>query len=459
MTRPGRWTLLVGGVALLGLVAGTSGTLSGWTVGSVANDTDTTAVGSLSVTHAYGATTCTGGPRTASVTCSPTLTPAAGAPASSTDAITNSSGRAITQSLTAASCAPVRHTNTQQASDPMLPRNSVAFRQADPWGTTAAATFSGSGYATDIVGTNGSGLLGLLSNSYSIGVWFKAADSQGGGLFSLDASLSNATSATGNPMVWLDTTGHVGFSANGTLGLNITGSSPASYGSGWHLAVLTVDTTGVITLTKTVKLYVDGALVASGSGLTLLTSTTGYWHLGWADFTGLTAPTSTYFHGSLAGAFVNQSTALSAATVSSLHTAASANAYRTTASGLSGTASLWMLDDDGVTTYAGALPGVMANPCSQVNVGLTFTNPAASVASTSLTNLVAPGNNPRTVAAPAAGQTQGLTLSTTRGAGYSTDITGLRLYVPLTFTYGTSPATGWTMALQWSGDPGDVFLA
>nr|WP_246319273.1 LamG domain-containing protein [Nocardioides kongjuensis] len=341
----------------------------------------------------------------------------------------------------------------------MLPRNSVAFRQADPWGTTAAATFSGSGYATDIVGTNGSGLLGLLSNSYSIGVWFKAADSQGGGLFSLDASLSNATSATGNPMVWLDTTGHVGFSANGTLGLNITGSSPASYGSGWHLAVLTVDTTGVITLTKTVKLYVDGALVASGSGLTLLTSTTGYWHLGWADFTGLTAPTSTYFHGSLAGAFVNQSTALSAATVSSLHTAASANAYRTTASGLSGTASLWMLDDDGVTTYAGALPGVMANPCSQVNVGLTFTNPAASVASTSLTNLVAPGNNPRTVAAPAAGQTQGLTLSTTRGAGYSTDITGLRLYVPLTFTYGTSPATGWTMALQWSGDPGDVFLA
>lgn len=158
MIRLGSWTLLVGGVALLGLVAGTSGTLSGWTAGSVANVTDTTAVGTLSVTHAYGATTCAGGPRTATVACGPTLTPAASAPASSTDAITNTSGRAITQSLTAASCAPVRHANTQQASDPMLPRRTVAFQQTDPWGTTSAAALSGSAYASDIVGTNGSGL-------------------------------------------------------------------------------------------------------------------------------------------------------------------------------------------------------------------------------------------------------------------------------------------------------------
>ncbi|WGY04355.1 hypothetical protein QI633_11435 [Nocardioides sp. QY071] len=459
MIRPSSWTLLVGGVALLGLVAGTSSTLSGWTAGAVVNATDTAAVGTLSVTHAYGATTCAGGPRTATVACGPTLTPGAGAPASSNDAITNTSGRAITQSLTAASCAPVRHANTQQASDPMLPRSTVAFQQTDPWGTTSATALSGSAYASDIVGTNGSGLLGLLSNSYSIGVWFKAADGQGGGLISLDASLSDAASATGNPMVWLDSAGHVSFSANGTLGLNITGASAAAYTSGWHLAVLTVDTTGVITLTKTVKLYVDGALVASGSGLTLLTSTTGYWHLGWADFTGLTAPTSAYFHGALSGAFVNRSTALGAAAVSSLSSAATATAYRTTVTGLSGTASLWMLDDDGVTTYAGLLPGAMANPCSQVNVSLTFTNPAATVVATSLTNLVAPGNNPRTIAAPAAGQAQGLTMSTTRGASYSTDITGLRLYVPLAFTYGTSPATGWTMTMQWSGDPGDVFLA
>ncbi|TNM39488.1 LamG domain-containing protein [Nocardioides albidus] len=458
MTRPGRWSLLVAAVALLGLVAGTSGTLSGWSAASVGNTTDTAAAGMLSVTHAYGATTCAGGPRRTTVACPSTLTPATGAPASSTDAITNTSGRAITQSLTASSCAPVRFANSQQATDPMLPRNTVAFQRTDPWGTTAAASFSGSGYATDLVGTGGTGLLGLLSSSYTIGVWFRAEDAQGGGLISLDASRANATSGAGDPAVWLDTTGHVRFAASGTLG-PVTGVSPAAYASGWHLAVITVDTTGVITLTKTVRLYVDGALVATESGLTLLTSATGYWHLGWADFTGLSAPTSAYFHGALSGAFVNATTALSAATVSSLSAAVSAASYRTSLAGQSGIASIWMLDDDGVTTYAGALPGTMANPCGQVNVSLTFTNPAVTVASTSLTSLVAPGNNPRTITAPAAGQTQGLTVSTTRGAGHSTDITGLRLYVPMTFTYGTSPATGWTMAMQWSGDVGDVFLA
>jgi hypothetical protein len=456
VTRPGRWTLLVGGVALLGLVAGTSGTLSGWTVGSVANATDTTAVGSLSVTHAYGTTTCAGGPRTAAVTCSPALTPASGAPASGTDAITNTSGRTITQSLTAASCAPVHHANTMQASDPVLPRNSVAFRQPDPWGTTSAAAFSGSGYATDIVGTNGSGLLGLLSNNYSFGVWFNPADTAGGGLMSLSGSLSNGPGAA-NPALWLDQAGKVHVAVSSTLGTSQVASS-ASYGTGWHLAVVTVSK-AVLSVLMTITLHVDGAAQGSTTVLALLTGTSGYWHLGWSDFTGLTAPTSAYFHGRLSGAFVNQSSALSGATVTSLYSAASATAYRTTAAGLSGTAALWMLDDDGVTTYAGALPFAMADPCSQVNVSLTFTNPAATVASISLTNLVAPGNNPRTVAAPAAGQTQGLTVSTTRGAGYSADVTGLRLYVPLTFTYGTSPASGWTMTLQWSGDPGDVFLA
>lgn len=458
MTRPGRWTLLVGGAALLGLTVGTSGTLSGWTVGSVANATDTAAVGTLSVTHAYGATTCAGGPRTATVACAPSLTPATGAPASSTDTITNTSGQAITQSLTATSCAPVQLVNAQQAADPQLPRNAVVFQQPDPWGTAVSAAFSGTGYAADIVGAQSGGLLGLLGTSYSIGVWFNAADAQGGGLISLDASRADAASTTGNPMVWLDTAGRVRFAASSTL-TTLTGVSPASYPTGWHLAVLTVDTSGTLTLTKTVRLHVDGVQVASASGLTLLTSTSGYWHLGWADFTGLTAPTSAYFHGRLSGAFVNSTSALSGAAVAALSGHATADAYRTALAAQSGIAAVWTLGDDGVTTYPGALPGSMANPCSQVNVSLTFTNPAAGVASTSLTNLVAPGNNPRPIAAPAAGQTQGLTISTTRGAGYSTDISGLRLLVPLSLTYGTSPATGWSMVMQWSGHPGDVFLA
>lgn len=455
---PGRWLVALGGVALLGLAWGTSGTLSAapsWAQASLANSTDSAATGSLAVTHAYTGGPCTGGPRAASVTCSPTLTPASAAPASASDTITNNSGRAVTQSLTAGSCAPVRFGNTLQGADPLLARNAVAFQQSDPWGTTSAAALSGQGYATDIVGTNGSGLLGLLANNYSFGVWFNPADAQGGGLLSLSSSLSNGASAA-NPALWLDGSGKVHVAVRSTLGIG-QAASTSSYSSGWHLAVVTVSKSA-LGATMTITLYVDGAQQASTTVLALLTGTSGYWHLGWSDFTGLTAPSSAYFHGRLAGAFVNQSTALASTDVTTLYGAAGATAYRTTLGGISGAASTWMLGDDGITTYAGTLPGGMADPCGQVNVTLALTNPAATVGPVTLDALVAPASNPRTIAAPAAGQTQALTTSTARGTGYSTDVAGLRLYVPMTFTYGTSPATAWTMAMQWTGDPKDVFL-
>lgn len=455
--RPrGRWFAAVALVSLLGLVAGTSATRAGWTAASVTNAVDTVATGTLAVTHVHGTGSCAGGPRSAAVTCPGSLAPATGAPASANDSITNSGDRALTQSLTAASCAPVRLANTQQATDPMLPRNAVAFERPDPWGSTSAASFSGAGYATDIVGTNGTGLLGLLSNNYSFGVWFNAADAQGGGLLSLSGSLSNGAGAA-NPALWIDTAGKVRVAVTSTLGTSQV-ASPSSYSSGWHHAVVTVSK-AVLGVTMTITLYVDGASVASTTVLALLTGTSGYWHLGWSDFTGLTAPTSSSFHGSLSGAFVNQSTALGAGTVASLYAAATATSYRTAVAGLAGTASVWMLGDDGTTTYGGALPGAMADPCGQVNVTLTFAGPATTFGPMSLNALVLPASNPRAVAPPAVGQTQSLAVSTTRGASYSTDVTGLRLLVPLTFGYGTTPATSWTMTMQWTGDPAGVFLA
>jgi hypothetical protein len=349
----------------------------------------------------------------------------------------------------------VRFANALQGSDPLLARNAVTFQQADPWGTTSSASLSGQGYATDIVGTGGTGLLGLLSNNYSLGVWFRPADAQGGGLLSLSGSLSNGTGSA-NPVLWLDGSGKVHVAVRSTLGVG-QAVSTASYTSGWHLAVVTVSK-AVLGTTMTITLYVDGTQQGSTTVLALLTATSGYWHLGWSDFTGLTAPASAYFHGRLAGAFVNQSTALAGSDVTALYGAASASAYRTTVDAISGAASTWMLADDGITTYAGTLPGAMADPCGQVTATLTFTNPAATIGPVTLDALVAPASNPRTVAAPAAGQSQGLTLSTARGAGYSTDVTGLRLYLPLSFGYGTSPATSWTMTMQWTGGPQEVVL-
>lgn len=455
---PTRLVVLVGVLAYALVAVGAGGTESGWAAATVTNSVNGAQTGALAITHTYNSTSCVTTARTANAACNATLGTTATPTATRSDTITNNSTVAVTQSVTGASCGPVQFANVQANADPMLPRNAVAFQQTDKWGTTSAATFSGSGYATDIVGAQSSGLLGLLGNSYSMGVWFNPVDTSGGGIISLDTSLSNTSSATGNPMVWLDSSDKLNFSASSTLG-TITGKSTNAYTSGWHLAVLTVNTSGLVTLTKTVTLYVDGAQVAQSSGLTLLSSSaSGYWHLGWADFTGVTAPTSSYFHGSLSGAFVNTSTALSSAQVSSLYSAGSASAYQTALAAQSGIAGIWMLGDNGYTTYTGTItPTNIASPCSKVNIALAFTNPAASVGPASLSNFA--NGSANAAGSLPVGASQSLTITMTQGTGYNSDLTGLHLYVPLTFTYGISGTTSWNQTMTWSGSALDVFWA
>lgn len=439
--------------ALVLLRVGADSTLSGWASGSLTNSTDTVGAGRMVVNHAYASTTCTTTQRVATASCGPSLGVQASPPSSTSDTITNQGDVAVVQTVKGSSCAPAQLANVQQGTDPMLPRNGVAFQQADKWSGTSAATFSGNGYATDIVGTNGAGLLGLLQNDYSIGVWFKASDAQGGGLLSLGSSLSDTASTAGNPALWLDTTGRVNFAIKSTLGTTARASS-GTYASGWHLAVLTVSTSILIGATVTATLYVDGTSQASATVLSLLTSASGYWHLGWADFTGLTQPTSAYFHGSLSGAFVNPSTALSGAQVTSLNGQASAASYQTALAG-QGTGSTWMLGDSGFTTYGGSLPGNEASPCSKVNVTLSFSNPATTIGAMSLATFA--DGSARAAGSLAVGQPQGLTISTTAGTGYHVDLEGLHLYVPLSFVYRGGAAPGWTQTMSWSGDPRDVF--
>ena len=244
--------VLAAGLAAFALL--TSTTLSAWTQATLRNTTDTAAAGKLAFTHAYTGGPCVGAAGVASVACPPTLGTAASPPASTADAITNNSTVATTQSVKGLSCGPVQLANSVTATDPMLVRNSVAFQQTDKWATTSAATFSGSGYAADVVGTTGSGLLGLLQANFSIGLWFKAGDAQGGGLLSLDNSVSSAASAAGLPSLWLDTAGKVHFAVSSTLGITQRTSTTA-YASGWHFAVLTVSQP---VLVATINLYVDG---------------------------------------------------------------------------------------------------------------------------------------------------------------------------------------------------------
>lgn len=441
--------LLTGLVVLAVLAAGSGATRSGWAGGVVANSANTALGGAIAITHSYNATNCASTARVTSVACPSGLGTASSPAASRSDSITNN-GVAVTQKVTGVSCAPVAFANATSATDPLLPRNGVAFRQGDKWGTTSAAAFSGTGYATDPVGTSGSGLLGLLQSSFSIGVWFKTADSLGGGLLSLSASLSNGAGGP-DPVLWIDQTGNVhGYVATTLAGTQVA-SSGTNYADGaWHLAVLVVATPILLTAAT---LYVDGVNKASSGGLSLLTGTSGIWHLGWSNFSGLSAPTSSYFHGSLSGAFVTQ-TALSGATVGTLSSSASASAFQTTLASNSPT-SIWMLADDGVTTYPGAsLPaGNLNDPCAKVNIAWTFTGPAASIAAQSLKAFA--NGSPTTVAAPAAGGTQSLSIATSQGSGYNADLAGLHLYVPISFGYAV--ASAWAQTLTWSGDPAEVF--
>lgn len=456
--RPGSHRLTGTALALLAVVlwAGGGQVWASFTAASVQNAGDTAAIATMAITHTYNGTTCASTGGVTSVTCAGTLGTTASPAATRTDSIANNGSVAVTQSVTGASCSVVQLANSKSATDELLPRNTVTFQQSDPWGTTSAAGFSGSGYATDPIGTGGSGLLGLLQGSFSIGLWFKASDSQGGGLISLSGSLSNGAGSA-NPAVWLDQSGNVHAYVATTLAGTQIASSGTNYADGaWHFVVLAVTTP---LLTTTLTLYVDGASKASSGGLSLLTSSSGIWHLGWSNFSGLTQPTSAYFHGSLSGAFVNSSTALSGAQVSSLDAAASASAYQTSLNGQSGISSIWMLGDSGYSTVAGtSLPaGAIFDPCSKVNISWTFTSPAASIGAQSLTAFA--NNAARTVAAPAVGGTQSLTIATAQGTGYSSDLGGLHLYVPLTFTYGVSGAANWTQVFTWSADPTDVFWA
>ena len=443
-------------LALLGLVLWICGgqVWASFTAATVQNASDTTAMAAMAITHTYNSTSCVSTGRVTSVTCAGTLGTTATPAATRTDSIANNGSVAVTQSVTGASCAVVQFANSKSATDPLLPRNTVTFQQTDKWGTTDAAGFSGSAYATDSIGTGGGGVLGLLQGSYSIGLWFKASDSQGGGLMSLSTSLSNGSGGP-NPVVWLDQSGNLHAYATTTLGGTQIASSGTNYANGsWHFVVLAV-TTPLITTTLT--LYADGVSKASSGGLSLLTGTSGIWHLGWSNFSGLTAPTSAYFHGAISGAFVNSSTALSGAQVTTLNSSASASAYQTSLNGQSGISSIWMLGDTGYGTIAGSsLPaGNIHDPCSKVNITWTFTSPAATIAAQSLTAFA--NNVAHSVAAPAVGGTQSLSIATAQGTGYSTDLGGLHLYVPLTFNYGVTGAANWTQAFDWSADPTDVF--
>ncbi|MFL6154533.1 MAG: hypothetical protein ACJ72D_00460 [Marmoricola sp.] len=446
--------VLVVAIAVL-VLTGTSGSLSGWTAASVNNGTNNAADASLAFSHSYPTGTCSVIARTAgTVSCAGSPAPASastGSTLSAADSVSNNgtlTSAQLVSEFRATSCGPQKLANSATTSDPMLPRYATTFGDTDPWGSAGAIGLSGGAYASDVTATNTGTLLG---SSYALGTWFKVANgySAGGPLISLDSSPVDATSSAGSPMIWMDTAGKIRFRLTGTLGTSSSGVSTAAYNDGaWHLAVLSV----AATLVSTPTLYVDNASGVSSLGLSALSGGNAYWHLGWADFTGVGSPPASTLTGSLAGAFSTAST-VSSASRTALFGAASRSAYATLVLALTSVANLWPLTDTGTTTYAGSLPVIGAtSPCTMLDIGWATTSPSGTVVAAGTKLSVFADGTWHTVSAPAPAGTQTSTISLSRDGTWNAYVLGLRLYVPFGHRVQASPAgSNWSATFSWAG--------
>ncbi len=148
-------------------------------------------------------------------------------------------------------------------------------------------------------------------NTFSFSIWFNTTTTSGGKL------IGYGNNQTGNSSNY---DRHLYMTNTGTLIFGVypgsaqTISSPSAYNDGsWHMATASLSTAGM-------KLYVDGALVASNASVTTGSAYTGYWRIGQDNLGGWPSlPTSTFFQGSLDDISI-YSRELSASEVSSIYT-------------------------------------------------------------------------------------------------------------------------------------------
>jgi hypothetical protein len=122
--------------------------------------------------------------------------------------------------------------------------------------------------------------------TFSVEVWFKTTVA-GGKLIGFGNA---ATGASGNydRHLYVNSAGRISFgSYNGAVQVV---TSPAVYTDGlWHHAV------GTMSAATGMRLYLDGALVASNAAFTTPQNFTGYWRIGYDNLNGWTLPPTNYF--------------------------------------------------------------------------------------------------------------------------------------------------------------------
>lgn len=459
--------VVVASAAVMLLVAAaTTDTTAGFT-SQIRNSQPSAGSGSIAYTHTYGATSCSSAPSNqigngTLIPCSgsiaPTAVPAAGT-ASATDAISAKGSlpaAKISRQVQAASCAAVKLDNRIDATTPMLARYDTAFAATGgPVSGSGAVTLDGtSDYAAAVTTSNrvvpaGNAITPTSGGGY--GVWFKADPSgSGGALFSFTTSAT--TGGTVDRSLTMSSSGTLTFTFGNTL------STTAGFKDGaWHFAYAHTDYNKLAknsTVIASAFIEVDGTQRASSGALVVTpTAPNDYWHLG------STASGAT-FDGSLSNLVVWDGG--DAPTSSSAMASATSQSGFETAAATGTPTDSWRLNDSGISTYTGSQPTIGAtSPCASVAFAWSFASPAScawptpstttSCSLSTSSNLASFADGTwRSIAVPAAGGTQTATISVARSTTYNSYVTGLRLYVPLSYRAATSPAGPWSVTLSWT---------
>ena len=151
-------------------------------------------------------------------------------------------------------------------------------------GATTAVAFAGSGSAYDNTST-------ANPTTFTVECWFRVSGTQGGELIGLHQNSTNDTGSHDRSL-YVDSGGRLSFATYVASAQTVRSAS--AYNDGvWHHAAASLGGAGM-------KLYVDGALVASNAGITTAGNYTGFWRWGGGTLANLTnRPSSDYLVGSI----------------------------------------------------------------------------------------------------------------------------------------------------------------
>ncbi|HZU92899.1 MAG TPA: LamG-like jellyroll fold domain-containing protein, partial [Microbacterium sp.] len=225
--------------------------------------------------------------------------------------------------------------------------NGVAGSGAS-WSSSNAISGDTGGGSVSLNGSNN----GLISSAttvpspstYSVELWFNTTTSNGGKLVGFGSSATGSSSSY-DRHIYMRNDGRLIFGAYS--GVTNTVTSPAAYRDGsWHHAVATQGTDGI-------RLYVDGALVASDANAPLANNYTGYWRVG-GDNLGSwpNKPSASYFNGRIDEVSVYPSV-LTPAQVSAHYAIGAGLARPTAVAAATGDDLDWQLSGAGSTAPSG----------------------------------------------------------------------------------------------------------